>query len=186
MTTRYKHNSTIGVKQRICVSCGKPCFWFSKKRCQTCATQEDTMKRMESETEQVIKEEDLSGLIADADAVISRYVRLSEAHPDGTCHCYTCGVRKHWSLQQCGHFIPRSCLYLRYDLRNLKIQCVDCNEFKSGNIPEYARRLEIEYPGLPDLLREEARLVYKTNREEVRFIISEYTPKVKQLLHNLK
>lgn len=46
-------NSTIVPKQKICVVCGKPCFWFSKKRCSSCAKIQDTQKRMEDNKEQI-------------------------------------------------------------------------------------------------------------------------------------
>lgn len=178
----FGHNSTIAKKEKICVSCGKPCFWFSKKRCQTCAKIEDTQKRMEQETEKMIVEEDLSGLIDDADKIISQYVRLKYADENGIVACFTCGDKKHWTLQQCGHYIKRANLYLRWDEgRNLRPQCPYCNENLHGNMIEYTKRLEAECKGITDLLRDESRLVHKPTREEIRAVISEYTPLVKAL-----
>ncbi len=183
----FGHNSTISKKQKICTSCGRPCYWFSKKRCQDCARIEDTQKKMEKENEKMIVEEDLSGLIEDADRIISQYVRLKYADASGLVDCFTCGQKKHWTLQQAGHYIKRSNLYLRWDEgRNLRVQCVDCNEKKHGNMIEYSKRLEAQCKGVTDLLRDEARLVHKPTRDEIRAIISEYTPKVKELKKRLK
>lgn len=183
---RFKHNSTIGIKEKICVSCGKLCVWFSKKRCQTCSTIEDTMKRMEKATERMIEEEDLSGLIADADAVFSQYIRLSYADMRGNVRCYTCDNIKHWTLMQAGHYIKRAHLYLRWDERNVKPQDQYCNELLGGNMVEYTKRLDVECKGLPDLLRSDSILVHKPTREEIRQVIAEYTPKVKELKKRLK
>lgn len=183
---RFRHNSTIGIKEKICVSCGKKAPWFSKKRCQQCATIEDVTKRMEKESERMIEEEDLSSLIQDADAIYSQYVRLKYADVKGVASCYTCGLKKHWTLHQCGHYVKRSHLYLRWDERNTRVQCVECNEMKHGNMAEYTKRLDTECKGLPDLLRSDSILVHKPTREEIRQVIAEYTPKVKLLKSKLK
>lgn len=181
MGLRFGHNSTIAVKDKICASCGRPCQWFSKKRCATCAKVEDVQKRMEKETEKMIEVGDLGDLIADADAIFSQYVRLKYADKNGIVACFTCGNKKHWTLMQNGHYVKRGHLYLRWDERNCRPQDSDCNEFKNGNLPEYAARLEKECKGITEILLAEMRLVHKPSREEIRSIISEYTPKVKTL-----
>lgn len=183
---KYRHNSTIGVKERICVSCGKPCFWFSKKRCQSCSTIEDTLKRMEQENEKVIVEEDLSDLIADADIIVSQYTRLKYADKDGLVKCYTCDVVKHWTLMQAGHYVKRANLYLRFDERNLRPQESYCNEYLHGNMAVYTANLEKECKGITDILRSEATLVHKPTRDEIRQVIAEYSPLVTRLKAQLK
>lgn len=183
---KYRHNSTIGVKERECISCGKKCFWFSKKRCKECSTIEDTLKRMEVSNAIVIQEEDLGDLIFDADVIFSQYIRLKYADKKGITNCYTCENKSHWTLIQNGHYMKRAHLYLRWDERNCRPQCRICNEMDYGNMAEYTKRLDIECKGLPDILRAEAVLVHKPTREEIRQIISEYTPKVKSLKQKLK
>ncbi len=62
---------------------------------------------------------------------------------DGTT-CFTCGkeglIGSSW---QTGHFIPSSVCgaYLRYDLRNLAIQCYRCNIDLSGNGAIFYKKL---------------------------------------------
>lgn len=54
---------------------------------------------------------------------------------DGS-NCYTCAATGlQGSNQQTGHFIASSICgaYLRYDLRNLRVQCMRCNVRLSGN-----------------------------------------------------
>ena len=182
---QFKRNSTIGVKQKICKSCGKPCYWFSKQRCQSCSTIETTMARMEQENEKVIQEEDLGDLLRDADTIFSQYVRLKNTDTYGVAKCFTCGIKKHWTILQNGHYIVRMHLYLRFDERNCRPQCAECNELDYGNMKEYTKRLENESPGITEILKAESILVYKPSRDEIRQIISEYTPKVKELKRKL-
>lgn len=137
-------------------------------------------------SERAIEEDNLQDLIKDADAIFSKYIRLKYADEDGMVACYTCGNKKHWTLQQNGHFIPRANIFLRYDERNCRPQDSDCNEYKRGNMSVFNQKLEEERPGIVDILREEAALVHKTTREELRQLISEYSIKVKQLKSKLK
>ena len=175
------YNSTIRLKKKNCVRCGSYCYIFSKGRCNDCARIEDTLARDEKEVEKLIEVEDLSGLIQDADAIFSQYIRLKYADEKGMVKCFTCDVVKHWTLMQNGHYIGRSCLVLRHDERNCRVQDSGCNEYKSGNLPIFTANLEKETPGITSILTEEMRLVHKVTRDELRQVISEYTPKVKLL-----
>lgn len=173
-------NSTI-IPRKKQLSCGCFDYNFSKNRCKYHATIESTMKRMEKETEKVIAAEDLSDLIEDADAVFSQYIRLKYADKCGKVVCYTCGNVKHWSMMQNGHYIKRSHLYLRWDERNCRPQDADCNEFKHGNIPAFTKKLELEYPGITEILNEEMRIVYKPTREEIKQKVAQYAPLVRSM-----
>jgi len=58
--------------------------------------------------------------------------------------CYTCYAQDLMgSNKQCGHFLPSSVcsVALRYDLRNLRPQCMRCNINLSGNWIEYEKHL---------------------------------------------
>lgn len=58
--------------------------------------------------------------------------------------CYTCGsTGLSGSNWQTGHFLTSSTcsMELRYDLKNLRPQCMPCNKWKSGNWPAYERHL---------------------------------------------
>lgn len=64
------------------------------------------------------------------------------------CVCISCGAEglsghnKHG-----GHFIPSSSCggFLRYDLRNVWVQCSTCNLFRNGAGAEYTRALEKKF-----------------------------------------
>lgn len=63
---------------------------------------------------------------------------------DGTYKCYTCDQRNLVKSNcQIGHFIAKSVCgaYLKYDLRNLRIQCFRCNCNLSGNGAIFYRNL---------------------------------------------
>jgi len=180
------YNSTIKIKQKPCVRCGIKSYIFSKGRCEPCARIENTLANDEKESEKIIQEEDLSGLIQDADAIFSQYIRLKYADKRGMVKCFTCDTVKHWTMMQNGHYIKRACLQLRFDERNCRPQDYHCNVELYGSLPIYTFNLEQESPNVTTILTEEMRLVYKPSREEIRQIISEYTPKVKLLKQKLR
>jgi hypothetical protein len=178
----YRFNSTIRIKQKPCSRCGKIGPIFSKGRCQQCSTIENTFAKMEQETESEVRQEGLSDLIADLDAVVSKYIRLKYSDSNGQCKCFTCDNTKHWTLQQAGHFIPRGNMFLRFDVdRNLRPQCEHCNCMLHGNIAEYQRQLELQQVGVTDILYEEARIIHKWDRSELKALIVFYSSKVKQM-----
>lgn len=175
------YNSTIRSKKKYCVRCGKLDYWFSRKRCKSCATIEDSLARLEEETNEEIAKEGLSELIKIADDVYSKWLRQSNADKDGFVICYTCDEKLRPQDAHCGHYVKRGNLFLRFDNRNTRVQCEGCNVYKDGNYAEYTKRLEAEYPGITDILQEEAALVYKPHRHEIQAIINEYNQKLKLL-----
>jgi len=82
------------------------------------------------------KERSLSWFKKKADKVFSEYIRQRDKGV-----CFTCGNKKRWQDQQCGHYISRQYNELRYDERNANAQCKYCNIFKKGNLDEYAIQL---------------------------------------------
>lgn len=74
--------------------------------------------------------------------LVSEYVRRRDKGI-----CFTCGRRKEWKWQQCGHYrTGATCkAYLFFDERNLNCQCFRCNINLSGNWREYQRRMHLKY-----------------------------------------
>lgn len=175
------YNSTISRKKKVCASCGLLRPVFSRKRCKSCATVEDTMARMSRQTDQEIEKEGLSDLIKVADDIFSKFIRLSHADENGIVSCFTCDDRLRWQDVHNGHYVSRGNLFLRFDTRNCRPQCSCCNVHKDGNLAEYTRRLDAERPGITDILKEEATIVYKPSRDEIHGIINEYKRKIKAL-----
>ncbi len=118
-------------------------------------------------------------LMHDLDFLFSRYIRIRESNAKGFTTCYTCDKEAHWSKMQLGHFVKRNETLLRWDARNGKVQCVNCNCLLHGNYDIYTERLEQEHPGLPEQLRQESKEVNKFSREELKELIVDYRYKVK-------
>lgn len=78
------------------------------------------------------------------DKEVSIYVRRRYSH-DGYCKCYTCGAIIPIKSADCGHYIVRSYRGTRYDLRNVRPQCVRCNWTLEGNHEVFRRKLVEEY-----------------------------------------
>jgi hypothetical protein len=191
-------NSTIKQKVGICDVCvakgdnsqkplikGKCPSHYQQERNRICADRKEQRKQS-GRTKQVNSPDPLQGLIDDADAIFSKWVRLNGADELGYNKCFTSGEIAHWSELQNGHYISRGCMYLRYDPRNCRPQHGKDNVGKHGNLSVFAAKLEEEKPGITSILEEESNIAYSHSREDLRAIISEYTEKVNNLLKNIR
>lgn len=118
-----------------------------------------------------------SGLIAKLDKVYSWYIKESKSK-DGMATCITCGKLDGAYNMDCGHYISRRFIALRYDERNTHIQCIRCNRFEQGNIDVYTIKMMQMYGN--DVLLELNRIkntttkVYDTELEEkLQYYMSE-------------
>lgn len=70
--------------------------------------------------------------------LISEYIRRRDAIVDGYASCVTCGRTEHYKKMQAGHFIPQAQGdAVRFDIRNIHIQCYRCNINLGSNGAEY-------------------------------------------------
>ena len=122
-----------------------------------------------------MKKKSISQLKKLADAVFSRWLRETQRRADGWVRCYTCGAINPIEVMQAGHYVSRSINQLRYDERNVKVQCRSCNIFKHGAMDEFALELQKEY-GLDILkiLAKEKRKLKQWKIKELEEIISKY------------
>jgi hypothetical protein len=79
------------------------------------------------------------------DELWSKWVRLSNADPDGLVRCCSCGRMYHWKEVDCGHFVSRNHNAGRFDPRNTNPQCKKCNRFREGCKSGYALFLIKKY-----------------------------------------
>lgn len=171
------YNSTIITKKKM-LRCGHFDFAFSKGRCVNCARIEDSLKRMNEVDE---SDNEFSDLIHECDALFSKYIRLKYMGASGTIKCFTCDSIKPLSEIQCGHYVGRASMFLRFDERNCRPQCEYCNCHKHGNLLVFAKNLELEYNGITEILYEESKTIYKYSREELRLLKVDLTRKLKKL-----
>jgi len=172
-----RFNSTIIPKKKKLL-CGCYDYPFSKGRCKKHATIEDTQKRFAEAFDS--EDESLPELIKEADGLFSKYIRLKYSDKSGIAKCYTCPKEARWQEMQCGHYVSRSALFLRWDERNARVQCPNCNEYKHGNLAVYGQNLESESNGIAEILFEESKIIYKPTRDEIRSIITELKNKLKK------
>ena len=71
-------------------------------------------------------------------ALMSKYVRISSADWKGNVKCYSCGTTLNWKQANAGHRYHGK---LDFDFRNIKVQCVSCNLYNSGNLGEYEKHI---------------------------------------------
>ena len=167
-------------KEMLCLSC---CKIEDTKKQVTKANQRNQVRGLYGKQVESGKEDMASrqALISDIDYVFSRIVRLRAADEYGNCECFTCGAKKHWSLMQCGHFVKRGNMALRFDFRNSRVQDKHCNETLGGNYDLYKQRLEEEQTGLSEQLEEEGRIVFKYGTDELKQLLIDLRAKLKPL-----
>mgnify|MGYP006935496705 FL=1 len=182
-----------------CVRCGEKDTSCKKRGkdliCTSCCKIEDTKKQVEkanlrnrvrglrghqveSGNEQAASRQNL---INDLDYVFSRIVRLRAADEHGNCQCYTCPTKNHWSLMQCGHYVPRGNMALRFSFDNTRVQCKSCNEFHTGNLSVFKERLGREQAGLSESLENEAKIVFKYGLDELKVMLIDFRAKLRLL-----
>lgn len=174
-------NSTIKIKKKLCKSCKQEKYIFSRGRCADCSRQEDN-KDQEAE----VAGESLVYLISDLDTLCSLIVRMKDANENGMNECYTCNSVMDWKQLQAGHYMSRRNMFLRWDFRNLKPQCNTCNVIKHGNLSSYGKRLEMEHPGITEILLEESRIVQHWSRDELKGMAVEFNRQLSMLKNKFK
>lgn len=172
-------NSTIIRKKKRCITCFDMTYIFSKGRCKSCATIEDTQKRIE-DYEDSDDRESFSNLVSDLDQIFSVYIRIKYADTNGMVECFTSGKKYHWKQIQCGHFISRSNLSTRWLELNCRPQSEHDNCMLNGNLLVFENKLNEEKSGTVDYLREISRQISKPTISELKSLIIEYRSKVNQ------
>lgn len=121
------------------------------------------------------------GLIYKLDRVYSCYIKEKE-QTDGYASCITCDKTFDVYSMDCGHYVSRRVMQLRYDERNTHVQCVRCNRFEQGNIDVYTLKM-IEMYG-SDIIQE----FHKIRNNNVKITDFDLTEKLKfysEKLHSM-
>ena len=125
------------------------------------------------------KTETLAKLKKKCDVAFSKYIRLRDADEGGTVQCCTCGVLRHWKDRiDCGHYISRTYLSLRYSDINCAPQCKGCNAW-GGEKDKHALYLERTYGhGILQRLDEEKNKTVKFTKADYQEMIDRFTEAV--------
>lgn len=119
------------------------------------------------------------------DDIFSQYIRLRDANEYGFCTCISCGKMQRWQDMDCGHFINRKHMSLRYSEINCNSQCRACNRFDEGNLEGYRRGLIIKHgPGIIDKLYLAKHQISQWSKFEMDVFEKELKQKVKELMHS--
>jgi hypothetical protein len=120
-----------------------------------------------------------------ADRAFSEYIRHRDTEIlAGTRggFCISCGQFKHYTELQCGHFINRKHLSLRFDNINGNAQCISCNCFDEGNNIGYTQGLIKKHSQqILDYLAAAKRNHIKYAVFELELIAENYKKKLKEL-----
>lgn len=87
----------------------------------------------------------LPRLKAKLDTLFSLYIRRRDADHNGMVTCIACGKRFHWQEVDCGHFVPRQHLAVRWDERNAHPECRYCNRFRVDHYIDYTDAMRAKY-----------------------------------------
>lgn len=121
-------------------------------------------------------------LKAKLDRIFSEFIRLRDTDENGIGRCVSCGKIIHWKDGDAGHFVNRKHLSLRYDEKNVNLQCRSCNRFDEGNNTGYYRGLVFKYGyDVIDYLAVKKYNYCHLGEVEYEALIEEYKEKVKQL-----
>ena len=121
-------------------------------------------------------------LIKEADALMSKWVRLSRADEDGFVDCFTCDHSGHYKKMQNGHWIVRQYKYTRWDEDNTRPQCYACNFLFNGR-PHIFRENLVDEIGEERVKALEARAkpLFKERDDFIQDIITVYSNKLELL-----
>lgn len=116
-------------------------------------------------------------------------IRIIYQNKDGSWNCFTCGRRiSEPANAQTGHFIPSSTCgaYLRYDLRNLRIQCYFCNINCGGNgALFYSKLVEEKGQEFVDQLLKDKNIILKADAIFYISLIEDYEERFEKLKNPL-
>ena len=127
------------------------------------------------------KTKSLSQLKRDFDNVYSKWIRLKNSK-NGKCMCITCGKWMPIKEAQCGHYVSRTYLSLRFDHKNTAVQCYGCNICRSGALDEYSLWLIGTYgEGILEELNKKKHEPKKYSRLEYNSFIKIYKDKIQKL-----
>ena len=124
-----------------------------------------------------------------ADQAFSLYIRTRDAQPyEGRAfRCISCGRVLPIEQADCGHYVNRQHMSLRFSELNCNAQCSHCNRFDEGNMQGYRRGL-IEKIGLQkvELLESMKHQVNKLSSFDLEAIAKYYKDKTKDFKYKIQ
>ena len=121
-----------------------------------------------------------SDYLKELQAVFNTFIRLSKEP-----NCISCGLDLRGRKYDAGHFRSvGNCPALRFEEVNVWPQCVHCNQYRSGNILNYRKRL-VELIGLEEVDRLESKQEPKQySIPELILMKEDYKERIRKLKNN--
>lgn len=128
-----------------------------------------------------------SQLVKKCDRFFSIFIRLHYADSEWYVRCFTCWKKIKWNDPECscGHWIPRSVQFLRWDFNNARPQCMwKCNSKLSGNWEPliFRKQLAIDI-GIKQVEKMENEYI-SYRQDPLKFKV--HTPEIEQKIEELK
>lgn len=121
-------------------------------------------------------------LIRKLDDIFSEYVRLRDADENGIVTCITCTDTYHWTEVDCGHYVLRGNMSVRWNLQNANGQCRLCNSTHDGRQDEHGAAIDIKYGhGTADKLQKLGLETVHFSEHELESMYQELKKEVKAL-----
>ena len=124
-----------------------------------------------------------------ADAAFSLYIRTrdSQQHEGRAFKCISCNRTLPVTQADCGHYINRSHMSLRFSELNCNAQCRNCNRFQEGNFSGYRQGL-IRKIGEQKVILLEAQknITSKISNFELELLAKHYKAETKKFKYQIK
>lgn len=174
------YNSTIRPKYGYCQHPGCKTYGpLTKKLCGIHYWQTNKLKSVaKMEEKELVREESLSAVIEDLDAIFSQYIRLRDSDENGYVTCY-CGKTVYYTEADNSHFMPRAHMNTRFSEDNCHGSCRYCNQTLKGNLLVYGTWLEKRRAGSVEALECQAVALYKYDVSELKGLIAYYAKEVR-------
>lgn len=128
-------------------------------------------------------------IMRNADDAFSLYVRTRDAQQyDGRAfRCVSCGRVLPIEQADCGHYVNRQHMSLRFSELNCHAQCRKCNRFMEGNIQDYRKGLIGKIGEQKVLLLESTKHVTsKITNFELELLAKHYKDEIKKFQYQIK
>jgi hypothetical protein len=114
--------------------------------------------------------------------IFSEYIRRRDANTEGMVKCYTCPAVKHWKECDAGHFVSRNAKAIKFDEKNVQVQCKACNGFYGGMSYKFGLNLDRDYgEGTAEKLELQRHTIIKRSPQDYEDLIAEFTEKLSKL-----
>lgn len=130
-----------------------------------------------------------STLMDKADRAFSLFIRTrdSQEYEGKFFRCISCGRVLSIDQADCGHYVNRQHMSLRFSEMNCHAQCRKCNRFMEGNIQDYRKELIKKLGEVKVLLLEATKNVdNKISNFELELLAKHYKKEVKKFKWQIK